>query len=86
MLPFSLGSISARTSSIPRYCGHRLRRGAAVASEHDDFDAVGVQELNRFRRARFDWIGHAENAGRVAIDRNKHHRLAIAAQRFGAIE
>ena len=69
---------------MPSLSATACGRGAAVAGEHDDFDAVGVQQLNRFRRARFDRIGHAQESGGLAIDGDEHRRLAFAAQRFGA--
>ena len=70
----------------PQLVGHSVGRGATVAREHHDLDAICVEQLNRFRRARFNRIGHAKNTGRFALDRQEHRRLAVATQRFRAIE
>ena len=51
---------------------------AIVAGEHHDLDAFAVQGLDGFVRGRLDGIGHADESRRPAIDRDKHHGLALA--------
>src|SRR5207244_8255674 len=59
-----------------------LGGGPAVAGDHDDADALPVQEGDRLSRRFLDRIGHAEKSGRLAVDREEHHRLTVATQRL----
>ena len=50
---------------MPSLSRHRFGRGAAVARQHDDAQALLVQQPDRFRRRCPDRIGDAEQAGRL---------------------
>ena len=63
---------------------HRFCRDAVVAGEHDDLHTFFMQRADRLRRGSLDRIGHPDHSRRLAVDGQQHHRLAVAAQRFGA--
>src|SRR5690606_6397880 len=52
----------------------------------DDPDAFAMQRLDGLRRALLDRIGHAEQARGPTVDRDEHRRLALLAQRLGALD
>ena len=49
---------------MPTLARDRLGRRAAVARQHDDLQAFRVERANRFRRGRFDRVGHADQPRR----------------------
>jgi hypothetical protein len=65
--------------------GHGLRGGAVVAGQHHDAQPSRASCDDRLRRGLLDRIGDAEQAGDAAVERDEHHRLALGAQRFGAL-
>ena len=78
---FCSGSTSASTSSMPSCARDRLGRRAAVAGQHHDAQAVGVQQRAAPRRVDA-LIGSAtpSRPASAAVDGDEHHRLAVAAQ------
>ena len=75
--------------AAPRPRPRRCRAARATASAVVRLSPVsittakpfGVQRLDRLRRRRLDRIGDADEPGRLAVDRDEHHRLPVAAQR-----
>ena len=74
------GSTSASTSSMPTCARHRLGGRAAVAGQHDDLQAFRCSARDRLRRRRLDRVGDADEPGRLAVDGDEHHRLALGAE------
>jgi len=62
--------------------GHRLGRGPAITRQHNDADALKMERADRLGGAVLDRVGHADQAGRLAIDRDEHDRLSFGAQAF----
>ena len=73
---FWSGRTPAMTSSMPSVAADRASGGLVVAGQHDDPQAVGVQQADRLRRRGLDRIGDGEKAREPSIDRSEHHRLA----------
>ncbi len=59
-------------------------RGPAIPRQHDNFDSLFVQHLNRFVGRLLDRIGNRNEPGRSIVDCNKHYGVAFAAQFLGA--
>ena len=78
------GRTSASISVMPSLPATASRRGAIVAGQHDDADALGAQRGERVRRRLLDRIGDGDDAGELAIDRDEHRGGAVAPQFLGA--
>ena len=64
---------------MPRLRRHRVGRRLAVAGQHDDANAVGVQLFDRLGGRGFHRIGDAEQTGQLFINGDEHHGLARGA-------
>ena len=60
-----------------------LGRRAVVAGEHDDAKTLFPQVVDRAGCRIFERIRDPEQAGRMAVDRNENHRLAVSVQGLG---
>ena len=60
-----------------------LRRGAVVAGEHDNANAVRGEGSQRLGGGLLDRIGDRNDAGRLAVDSEENGGRPIAAQAFG---
>jgi hypothetical protein len=63
----------------------RFGRGAVIAGEHHHGDALTMERLNGCGRRLLDGIGDADEARRLSVHGDEHHRLALAPQRLSAI-
>ena len=63
---------------------HRFRRHPMVAGEHDDTDAVVLQQAQRLGGRVLDRVGDTDGPGGGAIDGHEDDGLALAAQFLGA--
>ena len=70
---------------MPSVAGDRLRRGAAVAGQHDDADPVLAERPERLGRRGLDRVGHRDQARRAIVDDEEHRRLPFPAQRLGPL-
>ena len=66
---------------MPSLLRDGLRGRPAVAGQHHDADALGVQRADRLGRAVLDRIRDADQPAELAVDRDEHDGLAVAAQR-----
>ena len=64
--------------------GDGLGGGLVVAGRHHDLQAQSMQLGDGLRGGRLDRIGNSEEAGKLAVDGEEHHRLAVFAHRLGA--
>ncbi len=80
---FWSGRTSATTSSMPSSRRHRLGGGAAVAGEHDQPQALGVERRDRRRGALLDRVGHPQQARQGAVDGDEDDRLPGGLERLG---
>ena len=64
---------------------HSERRGAIVAGQHDDGDALRLQRRECRRRRRLDRIGDGEEAGELAVDGDENDRGTVVAQALGVV-
>ncbi len=63
--------------------GDRAGRPLGIAGQHHYADIRGMKRIDRRLGAGLDRIGDTDQAGRSAIDRDEHHRLAFAAALLG---
>ena len=66
--------------------GDCLGRRNVVSRDHDDLETCCPQLADRIGRGFFDWVGNANDARRLSIYGDQHHRLALFAQCFSLIE
>ena len=65
---------------MPSFRATALRRGAVVAGQHDDGDAVGLERRERLRGVVLHRIGDGDDAGELAVDGDEDRGRAFAAK------
>jgi hypothetical protein len=68
----------------PEFPGDRLRGCTIIAGEHHDANSVRAQPRQGVRSRRLDRIGDRDDAGRPAVNSDKHRGCALLAERVGA--
>ena len=70
---------------MPRVLRYCFRRGTAVAGQHDQSQALGLQITQGLRRRSLDRIRDADQARGLPVHRDEDHGLPLAPQLLGLL-